>query len=66
MTKHGVPMEELNGTKKLAQESTPLNQAGRSLPYSSMACFSLATKFPRPKLLQNSIRIKKHKISRIP
>ncbi|WKY16119.1 hypothetical protein Q1695_001083 [Nippostrongylus brasiliensis] len=26
VTKHGVPMEELNGAKKLAQETTPLNQ----------------------------------------
>ncbi|VDL69945.1 unnamed protein product [Nippostrongylus brasiliensis] len=30
VTKHGVPMEELNGAKKLAQETTPLNQAGSS------------------------------------
>ncbi|XGW32355.1 hypothetical protein V3C99_017142 [Haemonchus contortus] len=26
VTKHGVPMEELNGTKKTPQETTPLNQ----------------------------------------
>ncbi|VDO21155.1 unnamed protein product [Haemonchus placei] len=31
VTKHGVPMEELNGTKKNPQETTPLNQAGYSL-----------------------------------
>lgn len=26
ITKHGMPMEELNGTKKVPQETTPLNQ----------------------------------------
>uniref|UniRef100_A0A8L8JV63 G_PROTEIN_RECEP_F2_4 domain-containing protein n=1 Tax=Heligmosomoides polygyrus TaxID=6339 RepID=A0A8L8JV63_HELPZ len=44
VTKHGVPMEELNGTKKLAQESTPLNQAGRSLNF--LQIYKISTHIP--------------------